>query len=213
MRALIVDDHPLMREAVCTLLAGLRPDAERSTCASVAEALRLLETAPLPDIAVLDLCLPDGDSAPVVRQLRADGGPGPRIFILSASADAADARRMLQAGANGYCPKSATAHALAAALRLVLDGHLYLPPLLLDPGEHPMQAAAPGPLTPRQRDVLNLLAQGLPNKAIGRELGIAERTVKLHVQGLFELLGASNRTHAVALARACGLLGAGASQA
>ena len=133
LRVLIVDDQPLMREALCALLANLRPGAEQSTCGSVAEALRLLDTAPLSDIAVLDLCLSDGDSAPVVRRLRAGGGPGPRIFVLSASTDAADARRMLQAGANGHCPKSASAQTLAAALRLVLDGHLYLPPLLLAP--------------------------------------------------------------------------------
>lgn len=63
MRVLIVDDHPLMREALCALMANLRPDAEQSTCGSVAAALRLLDTAPLPDIAVLDLCLSDGDSA------------------------------------------------------------------------------------------------------------------------------------------------------
>lgn len=63
MRVLIVDDHPLMREAVCALMADLRPGAEQSTCGSVAAALRLLDTAPLPDIAVLDLCLSDGDSA------------------------------------------------------------------------------------------------------------------------------------------------------
>ncbi len=213
MYALIVDDHPLMREAVCSLLADLRPQAEQVTAGSVTEALRVLDKPPLPDIAVLDLCLPDGDSEPVVRRLRADGGPGPRIFVLSASSDAADARRMLRAGANGYCPKSESAQTLAAALRLVLDGHRYVPPLLLDFGDDPDPPASSGRLTQRQREVLELLARGLPNKAIGRELGIAERTVKVHVQGLFELLGATNRTHVVARAREGGWLGSTAVRA
>ncbi|MBN8492074.1 MAG: response regulator transcription factor [Burkholderiales bacterium] len=213
MRALIVDDHPLMREAVCSLLAHLHPGVEQLSVGRVADALQVLDTAPLPDVAVLDLCLPDGDSEPVVRRLRAAGGPGPRIFVLSASADADDARRMLRAGANGYCPKSESPQTLAAALQLVLDGHRYVPPLLLDWGDEPVTPEVPGRLTQRQREVLELLARGLPNKTIGRELGIAERTVKLHVQGLFALLGATNRTHAVARAREVGLLGSSAAHA
>ena len=213
MRVLIVDDHPLMREAVGSLLADLLPGAEQTTAGSVADALRLLETAPLPEVAVLDLCLPDGDSEPVVRRLRTGGGPDARIFVLSASGDAADARRMLRAGASGYCPKSESPQTLAAALRLVLDGHRYVPTLLLDLGNDLSLPASPGRLTQRQREVLELLARGLPNKTIGRELGIAERTVKLHVQCLFQLLGATNRTHAVARAREGGLLGSTAVQA
>lgn len=211
MRVLIVDDHPLMREAVCALLADLRPGAEQLTAGSVADALRVLDTGPVPDVAVLDLCLADGDSEPVVRRLRVEGGLGPRIFVLSASSDAADARRMLRAGANGYCPKSDSPQTLAAALRMVLDGHRYVPSLLLDAGEDPSRPASSGRLTQRQREVLELLARGLPNKTIGRELGIAERTVKVHVQGLFELLGATNRTHVVARARQAGLLGSTAA--
>jgi len=214
MRVLIVDDHPLMREAVCALLAELRPGAELFIAGSVAEAQRALDGPRLPDVAVLDLCLPDGDSEPVVRRLRERAGSTPRIFVLSASCDAADARRMLQAGVNGYCPKSESHGTLAAALRLVLDGHAYLPPLLLAAAT--AEAAPAGraaPLTSRQREVLLRLARGLPNKEIGRELDIAERTVKLHVQALFDILGALNRTHAVMRAREAGLLDAGPRQA
>ena len=209
VRALIVDDHPLMRAAICSLLAALRPGAEQVVAGSVAEAQRLLDGPWLPDIAVLDLRLPDGDSEPVVRRLRERAGGTSRIFVLSASGDAADARRMLRAGANGYCAKAENHDTLVAALRLVLDGHDYLPPLLLSavPGDGAV-AGRVAPLTSRQHEVLQGLARGLPNKAIGRELDIAERTVKLHVQALFEILGALNRTHAVVKAREAGLLDA-----
>ena len=120
---------------------------------------------------------------------------------------------MLHAGANGYCAKGESHPTLAAALGLVLDGHDYLPRLLLIDASAPPLAGRAGAITPRQRQVLQLLARGLPNKDIGRELDIAERTVKLHVQALFDLLGALNRTHAVMRAREAGLLDAAPQQA
>ena len=205
MRALIVDDHPLMREAVSLLLRQLRPQAELLTAGSLAQAQQLLGSHPPPDAAVLDLQLPDGDCESMVRRLRQQCGPSIRLFVLSASTAAADARRLLHAGANGYCPKGESHQTLAAALRLVLDGHDYLPPMLLaDPAGRPGSHAYS--VSVRQLQVLKLLAGGMTNKLIARELDIAERTVKLHVQGLFALLDANNRTHAVTRARQAGLL-------
>ncbi len=206
LQAWIAEDHPLMREAVGALLRELRPQAQLTTAGTLAQAMQLLDTRGPPDIAVLDLQLPDGDSEPLVRRLRERGSLALRIFVLSASNAAADARRMLHAGANGYCAKGESHATLAAALGLVLDGHDYLPPLLLNDPLTPPLAGRAGAITPRQRQVLQLLARGLPNKDIGRELDIAERTVKLHVQALFDLLGANNRTHAVSRAREAGLL-------
>ena len=212
LRAWVVDDHPLMREAVCALLRELRPQAELTTAGTLAQAQRLLDERSSPDVAVLDLKLPDGDCEPLVRRLRERGGPALRVFVLSSSSAAGDARRMLHAGANGYCAKGESHPTLAAALGWVLDGHDYLPPLLLNDASAPPLAGRAGAITPRQRQVLHLLARGLPNKDIGRHLEIAERTVKLHVQALFDLLGANNRTHAVSRAREAGLLDdAGAS--
>ena len=213
LRAWVVDDHPLMREAVCALLRELRPQAELTTAGTLAQAQRLLDHTPTPDVAVLDLKLPDGDCEPLVRRLRERGGPALRVFVLSASNAAGDARRMLHAGANGYCAKGESHPTLAAALGLVLDGHDYLPPLLLNDTSAAPLAGRAGAITPRQRQVLHLLARGLSNKTIGHDLDIAERTVKLHVQALFDLLGANNRTHAVARAREAGLLGDAAASA
>ena len=206
LRAWIVDDHPLMREAVCALLRELRPQAGLTTAGTLAQAQRLLDDSGPPDVAVLDLKLPDGDCESLVRRLRERGGPALRVFVLSASSAAGDARRMLHAGANGYCAKGESHPTLAAALGLVLDGHDYLPPLLLNDTSASPLAGRAGAITPRQRQVLHLLARGLPNKDIGRRLDIAERTVKLHVQALFDLLGANNRTHAVSRAREAGLI-------
>ena len=206
LRAWIVDDHPLMREAMSALVRELRPQAELSTAGTLAQAQRLLDEQAPPDVAVLDLKLPDGDCEPLVRRLRERGGPAVRVFVLSASNAASDARRMLHAGANGYCAKGESHSTLAAALGLVLNGHDYLPPLLLNDSSATPLAGRAAAITPRQRQVLLLLARGLPNKQIGRDLDIAERTVKLHVQALFDLLGANNRTHAVTRAREAGWL-------
>ena len=206
MRALIVDDHPLMREAVSSLLRELRPQVQLLLAGTLAQAQRLLEEQPALDAAVLDLQLPDGDCEALVRRLREQYGPELRMFVLSASTQSADARRVLRAGANGYCPKGESHQTMASALRLVLEGGDYLPPLLLgDEGAPPGRATG---LTARQEQVLALLANGRSNKAIADELAIAERTVKLHVQALFDLLGANNRTHAVSRARQAGLLDA-----
>ena len=213
LRAWIVDDHPLMREAMSALVRELRPQAELSTAGTLAQAQQLLDDRAPPDVAVLDLKLPDGDCEPLVRRLRERGGPAVRVFVLSASNAASDARRMLHAGANGYCAKGESHSTLAAALGLVLNGHDYLPPLLLNDSNATPLAGRAAAITPRQRQVLLLLARGLPNKQIGRDLDIAERTVKLHVQALFDLLGANNRTHAVTRAREAGWLDDAATSA
>jgi DNA-binding NarL/FixJ family response regulator len=206
---MIIDDHPLMREAVSSLLRELRPQVQLLLAGTLTEAQHILAEQLALDAAVLDLKLPDGDCEPLVRRLRQQFGPQLRMFVLSASMQSADARRMLQAGANGYCSKGESHKTMASALRLVLEGGDYLPPLLLDHARaQPGRATG---LTARQEQVLARLASGLSNKAIADELDIAERTVKLHVQALFELLGANNRTHAVTRARQAGLLDAAQS--
>ena len=127
-------------------------------------------------------------------------GRGP-VLVLSASEDAGDAQRVLSHGAHGYCVKSASHETLTAALQQVLRGEVYLPPMLWQARPPP-----PGPLTERQLEVLHRLAEGLPNKRIAAELGVAEQTVKVHVGAIFRALGVANRTQAARAARAAGLL-------
>jgi DNA-binding NarL/FixJ family response regulator len=214
---LIVDDHPLMREAMAHVVHSVEPLAQLLGAGSLRQAEGLLATPPAPDAAIIDLQLPDGDGGQLVSLLR-QRWPALPILVLTASEDGALARRLLSAGASGFAPKSAGLATLSAALRLVMAGQTYVPPLVLDlppagagapalavpedDGDEPADPATPGHLTPRQLAVLRLLCDGQSNKQISRALGLAERTTKVHVGAIFRALGVSNRTQAALAARA-----------
>lgn len=224
LRCLIVDDHPMMREAMSGLLREVEPGAALTTAGTLAEARAAVAAVPF-DALIVDLQLPDGDGATLVAEFRQRWSGSP-ILVLTASEDHAEVRRLMAAGATGFAPKSSGYATLSAAVRLVLAGQTYLPPLLLDalpppaarPGSAPSPVAPAGAmpppaapaglatLTPRQMEVLRLLGEGLPNKVISRDLGLAERTTKVHVGAIFRALGVTNRTQAVIAARAAGLL-------
>jgi DNA-binding NarL/FixJ family response regulator len=135
------------------------------------------------------------------------------VVVLSASEDARDAREALAKGALGYVPKSAGQRTLLSAIRLVLDGDLYVPPLLLGDSSPPAAIEPPGEagherttLTERQIEVLRRLSQGQPNKTIARDLGLSEKTVKGHISAIFRALNVVNRTQAAAAGRDAGLI-------
>lgn len=219
-RFLLVDDHPLMREAMAGLVRDVEPGVDLVQAGSLAEARRLAADGGI-DALVIDLQLPDGDGSELVAEFRRRWPQRP-ILVLTASEDLGRVRQLIGAGANGYAPKSAGHATLSAALRLVLAGQTYVPPLVLAAATLPAPAAdaetlaaeqeasataadGSGRLTPRQLDVLRLVCRGLSNKHISRELGLAERTVKVHIGAVFRALGVSNRTQAALAARACGL--------
>jgi len=116
-------------------------------------------------------------------------------------------RNALAAGAHGYCPKTAPEATLLAALRLVLSGEVYVPPLMLDSGASRTPMGLTHGLTARQVEVLRCLCEGLPNKEIARTLGMQEATVKAHLTSVFRALGVVSRTQAVEAARANGIWG------
>lgn len=215
-RYLLIDDHPLMREAMASLVRDIDPAALLLQAGSLAEARRQAGDGAL-DGVIVDLQLPDGDGAQLVAEFRARW-PALPILVLTASEDQGRVRALLGAGASGFAPKSAGHATLGAALRLVLSGQTYVPPLVLglpplavpaeaapgagqDGADDTVPADNGGRLTPRQIEVLRLVCSGLPNKLISRELGLAERTVKVHIGAVFRALGVSNRTQAAMVAR------------
>ena len=137
------------------------------------------------------------------------------VIVLSASDDRLHVLQAVNLGAAGFIPKTSSSRVMLSALKLVLSGGVYLPPALLDQGDHGNEppAAKTGAegaaafLTPRQREVLALLGQGKSNKEIARVLNLAEGTVKLHVTAILKALNVNNRTRAVVAASQLGLNG------
>jgi DNA-binding NarL/FixJ family response regulator len=198
MKVLIVDDHAIVREGLTALLVQAEPGAEILQASGSLDALEVLTANADLDVIVLDLTMPGMDgmwALPAFYRLR----PGLPVIVLSSSENPDDVRNALAAGAMGYVTKSASPRTLVAAVRLVLAGSIYVPPLMAAPGQRPQPASEPptdGPLTARHKDVLELLAAGKSNKEIGLALGIAEKTVKAHVTAIFRSLNVVNRTQA-----------------
>lgn len=215
MRILLVDDHTLFREALLHVLRQFDNTAVVIEASTAREAIRLAAHYHDLDLILLDLTLPglNGLSAlPELHELR----PTAPLVILSASEDSVDVRQALDAGAMGYIPKSSSSHEMITALRLVLAGEVYVSPAMLAAVEGleavavqvtaaAVRESADG-LTPRQLEVLRLMAQGLSNKGICKRLNVAEGTVKLHVTAVMRALNTCNRTQAVIEATRRGLI-------
>lgn len=216
MRILLIDDHTLFREALLHVLKQFDSAAVVIEAATAREAIRLAAHYHDLDLILLDLSLPglNGLSAlPELHGLR----PAVPLVILSASEDSVAVRQALDAGAMGYIPKSSSSHEMITALRLVLAGEIYVPPAMLAALETLETAPSPSTpppleeggvegLTPRQVEVLRLMAQGLSNKGICRRLNVAEGTVKLHVTAIMRALNTCNRTQAVIEATRRGMI-------
>ena len=186
MKLLIVDDHPVLREGLTALLRQAGPDTIILQAGDVPEALRLVEEHADLDVLVLDLVMPGMGGLPAIAEFGRTR-PDLPVIVLSSSEDPQDVRRALAQGALGYVPKSASQHTLVLAIRLVLNGDLYVPPLILNEVADARQAqfrrrnsGAGSILTERQIDVLRRLSTGQPNKTIALELDLSEKTVKAH---------------------------------
>ena len=190
---LVVDDHPLIREALRNVLAELDANCELLESADSAGALRIAAARPDIDLVLLDLNLPDADGFTTLEELR-QRRPATAVVMLSAQNDHQLVTRSIALGAAGYIPKSTSHEIMVSALRLVCSGGMYLPPEVLA-GAGPRLAEPQ--LTARERQVLALMLEGKSNKRIARELDLAETTVKNHVTAILKTLGASNRTEAV----------------
>jgi DNA-binding NarL/FixJ family response regulator len=209
IRILVADDHPVVREGLIAILST-QPDFE-----IVGEAETGLEviaqTAKLqPDLILLDLAMPVLDGVETLKQLR-QSNPEARVIVFTAFDTDERILSAVQAGAQGYLLKGVPREELFKAVRVVHAGGSLLQPvvaskLMRQVSNRSQQSSEVEPLTPREMEVLQLLAQGLQNKEIAAELVISQRTVKFHVSSIMGKLGAGNRTEAVAIAAQQGLV-------
>lgn len=215
MVVLVVDDHPLFREGLSQLLRELDAGAEVLAEPDARRGLSVAAGRADLDLILLDLTMPGMNGLDAVERFAVEA-PGVPVVIVSGLEDPAQVRRALALGAVGYIPKSTPSPTLIDALRLVLGGGMYFPPLMLGaidsegaPATQPAGrpgSRAPEALTERQIEVLVLLATGKSNKVIARELDLSEKTVKAHITAVFRVLGVVNRTQAALEARRCGLI-------
>jgi DNA-binding NarL/FixJ family response regulator len=205
LRILLADDHEMVRLAMRHALAPLSSRIEWREASNAADVERLAATDP--DLALVDLHMPGSDGVPWIGRLR-QRFPALPIIVISAEESPRLVHALIDHGVAGFIPKSDSAAVVLQAVRLVLSGGTYAPlRFLTGGGDGRAAGAAHAPadashgLTQRQQDVLALLARGLPNKIIARELGLSEGTVKVHLLAIFRALDVRNRTEAVVAAQ------------
>jgi DNA-binding NarL/FixJ family response regulator len=207
VKILTVDDHELFRTGLREVLRGLKPRPTLLEAGTAEEALAAAAAHGDLDLVLLDLGLPDVDGFTLLGRLRARH-PLVSVVVVSAQESPRQIKAALDGGAAGFIPKSSSKDVILSALDIVRAGSTYGPPGALDLAavEVEEQAAraraeqrrtrAAG-LTPRQREVLELMGKGLTNKEIAGVLGITPLTVKVHVAAVLQALDVSNRTEAV----------------
>ena len=209
IRILVADDHPVVRDGLVAILST-QPDFEVVGEAGTGQEVIAKVTALRPDVLLLDLEMPELDGVETLKRLHEENIEVRAIVFTAFDTD----ERILsavQAGAQGYLLKGVPRDELFNAIRVVHAGGSLLQPVvaskLLRHVSHQNQTNFQVEiLTPRELEVLHLLAQGLQNKEIAAELVISERTVKFHVSSIMGKLGAGNRTEAVSLAAQQGLI-------
>lgn len=209
LRVLLADDHEMVRIAMRYALGAIADAIEWHEASDAAQAQAILEQDPAFDLALLDICMPGSTGVEWIRALRR-AYPTLPLLVMSATEDATLVRALIDCGVAGFIPKSDPSAVILQAVRLVLAGGTYAPLRLLAQTLSPSgNAARPldhvptiSGLTGRQREVLALLARGLPNKLIARQLGLSESTVKVHLLAIYRVLTVRNRTEAVVAAQA-----------
>lgn len=215
MRILIADDHRLIVEGVRLKLAELGPDVEFVEATTVDELRAAVASNGVIDLALVDLAMPGSRGHQHLHET-VEAMNGAPVVVLSGSEDPAIIQELLGLGVHGFIPKAYSPDVMLGAVRLVLSGGTYIPPMMLNPqaanGASGASDGVPAAdaanvaalesqlralLTERQMDVLRLLAHGKPNKVIARDLGISEGTVKIHLAAIFRALHVRNRLEAL----------------
>ncbi len=207
-RILIADDHALIRDGIRGQLRGLGSEVTTVEARDWTETLAAAAAHPDLELALVDLRMPGKEGFAALAELLRTN-PGLPVLVLSASEDVQDMRAVLRLGAMGYVSKSEPAAIMLGAIRLVLDGGMYVPPALAGPGfDGQVASHQPDPalgLTARQLEVLRLIVEGKSNKEIARALHLAHATVKVHLAAIFRALQVENRTQAAIAAERLGL--------
>jgi len=214
IRILVVDDHTLFRRGLIALLSRDPQFQTVGDAADAGEALRRAQELQ-PDLILLDNHLPGVNGVDVLPALR-EAAPATRVVMLTVSEDERDLVAALDAGASGYLLKTIEGDALAQAIRRVMQGESSVAPEMTGkliaayrghaaPPAARVAASPLAQLSPREREILHGIACGASNKEIARDLGIAETTVKIHVQHVLRKLDVSSRVNAAVIAAANGL--------
>lgn len=219
IRVLVVDDHTLFRRGLTALLSRDPQVTVVGDAGDAGEALRRAQDLQ-PDLILLDNHLPGVNGVDALPALH-EAAPHARILMLTVSEDETDLAAALRGGAAGYLLKTIEGDALISAIQRAVRGESVIAPEMTSKlvsayrgaasglSTPPPLAPPPSPLatlSPRERDILRAIAQGASNKEIGREFGIAETTVKIHVQHVLRKLDVSSRVHAAVIATENGLI-------
>lgn len=205
---LIADDHPVVRQGLRTFLELLEDVEVLGEAVDGEDAVAKVREL-LPEVVLLDLVMPRLDGIEAIRRIGA-ASPATRVVVLTSYADDDKVFAAVKAGAAGYLLKDVEPRELAEAIRRVSKGEALLHPAvaakLMQEFAQPERAASGGPLTERELDVLRLIARGLANKEIARELVLSEKTVKTHVSNILAKLQLADRTQAALYAVKQGLV-------
>lgn len=207
IRILVADDHPIVRDGLTAVLSTQTDFEIAGEATNGAEAIEQLKGGQA-DVLLLDLEMPILDGLQTLQQMREQGISIPTIVFTAFDTDERIVEAV-QAGAQGYLLKGAPRDELFNGIRVVHAGGSLLQPVIASKLMNRLTNPQPAmiePLTPREEEVLALMARGLQNKEIAAELIITERTVKFHASSIMGKLGAGNRTEAVALAVDKGLI-------
>ena len=198
---LTVDDHDLVRKGIAAILST-EPGIELVAEANTGREALLLYRQHHPDVTLMDLRLPDQTGIEVTREIRRES-PDARILVLTSYDGDQDIYRALEAGVRGYLLKEMLHTEVIRAIRMVYAGKRFIP---LEVSQQLSGFFPEVALTPREIEVLSLVARGFGNKEVGDVLGTAPGTVKAHVQSILGKLGAKDRTHAVTIALRRGII-------
>lgn len=198
VRILIADDHPLVRRALGGSLSQLG-DVKLEEAGTLDETLAKVAAVPDLDLVVFDLRMPGSSGLGGLAQVRT-AAPNVPVVVLTADENPRLALKALEQGASGFIPKTAPEPVLLAAIRLVLQGGIYIPSMVAEHAAHAESGGSPGgsrsprhSLTARQRDVLALVLEGLSNREIATRFNLSEATVKAHVTAILRAYNVASR--------------------